>query len=192
MVNPYEPTPDPDEQSDADFAKPTLQNSESAKRPRFVGGARTVVLIGFLSGAAMFGWGAATGTLFNDAILPLLGWATLFFAMNYAVIHFLRGVELGGSTKLGCALLLTPVSVILFVPVCFGAVVSLAMVSSTSPRMLRNSDAFQLLTPLAFTVIGFVIIAAVIAVIVRSWATKRMIAESDPRFRSLEETEDRP
>ena len=169
MVNPYQPT----EPTDASGLPQVPDAQIHPEGLRFTGGVASVIATGALTGILMVSWGWLSG---NYQFNPLWGWGILFFAMNLAVMFSLRGVSLSPAMRFGCAGLLTPVAMILFVPVCFGAVISLVMTESVTGGI---GNQFQSAIITVIVAAGFAIIAGVLALIVRNSNRIRHSAKSE-------------
>lgn len=168
MVNPYQPAPETDAETSDELGPAMGSNIDSGPQnpARFLGGFRLVSLVGGITGLATVCWTMVSSELLHEPSAVLIGLPLLFFGMNLALMFMLRGIQLAGVTKVGCAVLLTPVSIVLFVPVCFGTALGFAAINPALPF----KGSYPPAAIFSAFVFGFAIVALVIALMVRRWA----------------------
>ncbi len=161
MVNPYQTPADSTEES------PAPPPSKSSIY--FVGGWPAVIGIGVLAVALS---AASTNLVF--APLGLIAFALPFFLLNLGLLSLLRGTSISWLGRLGGALMLTPVALFVFVPVCFGGFATMAATGGVLGAMDADGNGTLVAAVgIGIVVLGFVIITSVMATLIRSWAATR-------------------
>lgn len=166
MVNPYEAPAGPVDPSELRVAKESI---------RFAGGWPAVLTVGALAGVLAMLVPVIANRLGHDfGILGLVILGAPFFALNYALLRMIRGVPMTSRMCFWGACLMSPASMIVFVPVCFGGVFTMSM----SGSLLRNAapdrmEQLGIFVGLGVVLIGFAVIATIMAVLIRSWVASK-------------------
>lgn len=170
MVNPYQPS----ETKPSTERENPLTRLEKKNRINFAGGFRGVLGIGAFAGLLMVGVGYAADSMF---INPFPAFLLIFFLLTLTMMFCLRGVRLSGASRFGCAVALTPIAMILFVPVCAGGAFTFFAIDSSVLGSKLATEVVSNIVLGVFFMIGFMIVAGGLAFVIRDWSAKRLALE---------------